>query len=646
MSWIEKLCETYDNCAGNVLHAESVNDLLPIGHTTNYAQIEITINEKGDFLSARTLEKNEELTIIPCTEDSANRTSGLEPHPLFDKLQYIAGDYAAHVSGKTSGYDLYIDRLEKWVNSPCSNEIIKAIYLYLKKGTVISDLIGKKVLYEAADGSILEKWTEDTEKPLIFQKTSAPSDSFVRFRVEIPGETEARAWLNEKVRQDFISYYLSSFEENELCYVSGKSVPPSRKTSAKIRSPADKAKLISSNDTSGFTFRGRAETANQAATVSYEASQKSMNALKWLIHKQGYSNAEQTIVAWGTKNENLPSISTEYENLFGDLPETEQIADTREEYAKRLNKAISGYSANLSDSSNVVVMGMDSPSFQGRLSITYYRELAGTEFLRRIKRWHQTASWYPLTRTKYVDGEKPQKIQFFGAPSPSDIVTAAHGRNADDKLKKAVIERLLPCIIDGKTIPRDIVTTLADKASRPFAMERWEWDKTVGIACAVIRKYYNDRVNKRNELENYTEVWNVELNTQETDRNYLFGRLLAYARRIEEYANYINKTEPRQTNAERFMLQFKKHPAKTWGELYQKLLPYLSRFRSKSPESLGNRYEAEMNEVAAKLNEIENGFTNESLTPVYLLGYQSQMNRFNKEIQELRAKRNEAENGD
>ena len=94
------------------------------------------------------------------------------------------------------------------------------------------------------------------------------------------------------------------------------------------------------------------------------------------------------------------------------------------------------------------------------------------------------------------------------------------------------------------------------------------------------------------------------------------------------------------------MLQFKKHPAKTWGELYEKLLPYLSRFRNKGPAFPGNMYETEMNAVAAKLNELENGFTDEPLTPLYLLGYQSQMNQFNKEIQELRAKRNEKENGE
>lgn len=646
MSWIEKLCETYDNCSGNVLKAETPDDLLPVGHTTNYAQIEITINETGDFLSARVLEKSEELTIIPCTEDSANRTSGLEPHPLFDKLQYIAGDYAKYVSGKTSGYDEYIKRLEAWVNSPDSDKFIKAIYLYLKKGTVISDLIDKKILFKDTDASVMDKWTEDSEKPLIFQKTSAPSDSFVRFRVEIPGETESRVWLNETVRQDFINHYLSSFNTKELCYVSGKVVPPSRKTSAKLRNDGDKAKIISSNDTSGFTFRGRATTADQAATLSYEASQKSINALKWLIRKQGYSNNQQIFVAWGTKNEKLPSVHTEFDDLFGILPEEEQISDTREEYAKRLNKAISGYSANLSDASNVVVMGMDSPSFQGRLSITYYRELSGSEYLRRIKRWHQTASWYPLTQTKFTEDGKSHKVLFFGAPSPKEIVFAAYGSRVDDKLKKAAVERLLPCIIDSKPIPRDFVTNLTDRASRPFALENWDWEKTLGIACAVIRKYYNDKLNKRDELENYTEVWTVDLNTNETDRNYLFGRLLAYARRIEEYAFYVSKTDSRQTNAERFMLQFKKHPAKTWGELYEKLLPYLSRFRTKGPESLGNRYEAEMNAVAAKLNELENGFTNEPLSPLYLLGYQSQMNQFNKEIQELRAKRNEKENGE
>jgi len=73
VSWISRLCETYDNCSAGVLKAETEKSLLPIGHTTQYAQIEIVLDTDGNFLSARALDnnkdkdqdENEAVTVIP-----------------------------------------------------------------------------------------------------------------------------------------------------------------------------------------------------------------------------------------------------------------------------------------------------------------------------------------------------------------------------------------------------------------------------------------------------------------------------------------------------------------------------------------------------------------------------------------------------
>ena len=75
---------------------------------------------------------------------------------------------------------------------------------------------------------------------------------------------------------------------------------------AKLRNDGDKAKLISSNDTSGFTFRGRFLTADQAATVGFETTQKAHFALRWLISRQGYRKGDLAIVAWATSGASIP----------------------------------------------------------------------------------------------------------------------------------------------------------------------------------------------------------------------------------------------------------------------------------------------------------------------------------------------------
>ena len=69
--------------------------------------------------------------------------------------------------------------------------------------------------------------------------------------------------------------------------------------------------------------------------------------------------------------------------------------------------------------------------------------------------------------------------------------------------------------------------------SNRVAMENWEWNKTLTIACALFRKY--------NRKENY----DMALDPNRKTRDYLYGRLLALAESLEEWA--LNKAgEDRQ----------------------------------------------------------------------------------------------------
>ncbi|WP_040820098.1 type I-C CRISPR-associated protein Cas8c/Csd1 [endosymbiont of Tevnia jerichonana] len=90
MSWMAKLYETYE--AAMQLDLDGDAKLMPISHTIQNAHIKIVIDGEGNFLRAEVLEKIP--IIIPATEASAGR-SGTKPppHPLADKLQYVAKDY-------------------------------------------------------------------------------------------------------------------------------------------------------------------------------------------------------------------------------------------------------------------------------------------------------------------------------------------------------------------------------------------------------------------------------------------------------------------------------------------------------------------------------------------------------------------------
>lgn len=205
LSWIQKLYDTYENCkdeVGIIGTEERKTPLLPIAHSTQNAQIEIAINGDGNFLRARTLDKEETVTIIPVTEDSASRGNGVVPHPLCDKLQYVAGDYTSYVEKKNGEkfYNEYIKKLEGWCNSVYSNGKVSTILKYLKKKVLVSDLIVQKLLL-CDDKGLLSKDVK--------MGASDQSDAFIRFKVEIEGETESAVWLDPTVYESYINYYLS-----------------------------------------------------------------------------------------------------------------------------------------------------------------------------------------------------------------------------------------------------------------------------------------------------------------------------------------------------------------------------------------------------------------------------------------------------
>ena len=95
MSWIMELIKTYDtheDLVGKENIEGSKAVLMPICHVVQKAQIEVTIDGEGHFSHAGVLPKAEQSTLLPCTPASEVRTSNLAPHPLHDKLIYIARD--------------------------------------------------------------------------------------------------------------------------------------------------------------------------------------------------------------------------------------------------------------------------------------------------------------------------------------------------------------------------------------------------------------------------------------------------------------------------------------------------------------------------------------------------------------------------
>lgn len=503
MSWIQDLAETYENCKSMIGTGSDDNEvpLLPICHTTQKAQIEIVLDETGKFKRAKVLQKNESRTIIPCTENSAGRTSGPVSHPLCDKLQYVASDYKAFGGEKDSFHNLYLDELGKWVANGAPQKA-QLIYKYVQRGRVIADLVAHKILFADQKNKLVIQRPGKKDKsaeldifdllpgridPKSGKLINWQAEAFVRWKVEISNDPQSAVWNDPEIIQSWIIYYSSTKEIKALCYVTGEESFSADQHPAKIRNDGDKAKIISSNDEQGYTFRGRFIQADQAATVGFETTQKAHFALRWLIGRQGYNRYGLAIVAWALSGVELPQPTDDPQVLlWGNAPtEKDTNAYTAQELGVKLKNRIAGYGKALGKTDKIIVMALDSAT-TGRMAITYYRDLTGSDFLQKIDAWHTSAAW--LHRYGEVidkeSGKSRKNIPFVGAPAPADIAEAAYGSRLDDKLRKATIARLLPCIVDGQPIPRDLVESVIRRASNRVEIKTPD-DKNIVVTMNI-----------------------------------------------------------------------------------------------------------------------------------------------------------------
>ena len=246
--------------------------------------------------------------------------------------------------------------------------------------------------------------------------------------------------------------------------------------------------------------------------------------------------------------------------------------------------------------------------------------------MKNITDWHRNFAWklnYRSAPESAEPGQKPKwkRVSFWGAPSPADIAKAAYGEKADKKIIQQTVERLVPCITEGKYLPRDLMLSAVHRATAGIGLEPWEYQKTCGIACALICGYYH-----RNKKEDFVMTDGKYVDETIDDRSYLFGRILACAEQIERRVQ-SQTGETRPTNAERLRLVFVQRPAKTTALLQQKLTPYLNRMRANGV-SRDKRYST-LQELVGRLG-AEN-YTNKPLNELYLLGYACQMMDFREE---------------
>lgn len=644
MSWMAKLYETYE--AGAQLKLPGSEQLMPISHTLQNAHIKITIDSEGVFRRAEVLEKTQ--VVLPATEKSAGRSSGGEaPHPLADKIQYIARDYISYGGKKKGFFNGYLEQIEQWCNSSHSHSKARAVKLYIERGHVVKDLIESKIIFVSEDNILLLSWPKENEidPPKIFRvlpKEKGVLDqgnALICWSVETPGDVVSNTWEDHSLQNSWVEYESERNDQTGLCYVTGKEVPLAVNHPAKLRHTGDKAKLVSSNDMSGYTFKGRFTDSKksikkfgaQSVGISFDVTQKAHNTLRWLISRQGFRNGDQVIIAWAVSGKDIPQPMEDiWDSIFDEIQQTltsplsagnqiDHTNDLGQSFSVALGKYMAGYKTKLQTTDNIIIMGLDSAT-PGRMAITYYQEFCPDDYIERISKWHKEFAWHQRHKTEVDVGKaKPvsKTVWSVCAPSPRAIWEAIYGSVVNDSLKKNTIERILPCIVEARPFPQDLVKKAVRRASNRSAYksdEQWLWEKHLGIACALYRGFC-----KRHSKQNKEYI--VGLEQENNSRDYLYGRLLAIAERIEGVSLSVSG-ENRTTTAGRLMQRFADRPASTWRNIELALQPYIQRLKNNRAGFLHN-IQILLDEVMDSFKKGE--FVNDKpLSGEFLLAYHSQ----------------------
>ena len=421
---------------------------------------------------------------------------------------------------------------------------------------------------------------------------------------------DGKCWTNcdlfEAYRK-FYENYLAKDAVFDLCYISGAEAPIQKvhpKGVVRKIPGTNGAKLISANDSTGYTYRGRFAEPSEALSISMETSQKAHNALRWLVELQGKSYySSRTFVMWNSEGKRVPDIDSD--SLFSDNGDVELIPQTDYvKYREYISNVLKGYRIEYENGKDrgVQVIALQAAT-TGRLSITYYTELDGSEYIDKIEKWYANMVWWYFG-----------KLQ---TPSPMKIIKYAYGVQKgnyveiDEKLRGDQMQNIMKIILENGKVPFALKNALVQKCSFRQAYDVNQYENLLSVTCAVIKKYESDS-NK--------EV-NMELEKDNRDRSYLFGRLLALAEYIEKSAS---NDKDRETNAVRLQASFAQRPMYTWKNIESALQPYYVRLNPGARNYLKNM----TGEIISLIQEGDVAQLNRPLSEFYLIGYYLQRRDF------------------
>ena len=603
MGLLQRALETYEanmDRVGVYYDGES-EPLAPVAHRAGESGIVITLSQKGQFLSA---EKSKASILFPVTEDSINRTSiGAikNPHPLCDKLSYLGTEY-------------YISGLERWANSAFTHDTVKCVLAYMRRGTLMDDLAQYGI-----------------------GKAKADPETIVRWHINgFPVGMEGACWKDRTLFDAYTKYYMaeSVLNKHNFCMVSGE-----HDSCITEKHPGlifGNTKFISTNENGAITFSGRFTNAEQACTVSFIASQKAHNALRWLISNQGSIYGKKTkdegdnrcaFLCWNPQGE---EILNPVDSLLGFASDT---IIKPSDYKDKLNSTLLSFKEDRQlDGTETAVTASFEAATKGRVAITYYSEFTVKNLLDRMKAWDEYCCWVGIRN--YRGFQIPKLLHgVVQTPNLLDIIDYAYGTLQGKQFETAAktirqqIQRLVVCKMNQGGIPPESKNLLMQRANHMELYgddEKWDYlrSRILFVACAAVRKYRHDY---------RKEEWGMSLEPERKDIGYQYGRLLAVLEKMERDA--YDDDEKREPNAVRMQLTYMKRPQRTAQIIWERIR--IAYMRHLTPKAR-NFYHKLIGQIMEQISRFSEEKQKQSLDDTYMLGYYLQRN-------ELYTKKNKEE---
>ena len=535
--------------------------LLPLYHTSLKSNgkniISVKLEQDGSLYKAEIMDAENQTIIFPVTSNSVARSgSNPAPHPLVDKFSYYVPELSQ------SQYDDFHKQLASWITY-CEEGEVKDFLMKIQQFILQTDFLsnilyslygehyqreGLKITYSDSDGK---------------NKTVDLSAYFLEFSiVQFHGFKDESVTSYEALHQSFISFITANQDNLGTCNISGRM----EQITNKHRGLMGNAKIISVSN-KGEAYKGRFKEREDVFSVGYETSEKIHLMIKYLLENKNSSTwleSSQYLINWFSDdlaNESqLDIVKPAFNDLFEDDEDEKDslvFIKPNEENKKIGSSFFKGRKLFGNDATYYVAI-LNKTS-NGRIALKYFRQVQVSQLLKNMETWQENYSWEAKTKSgKY-------KLR---TPTFNDIINVAYGVDREryleldnDSFKSEQYQQLVTALIDGRTIPNTIVKKLEDNIKQRQKYSK-NWYQVQQVSLAILHKQYG---------REFTPM----LDHQETDRSYLFGRLLAIYELFEAQRYALDgSSQERITNAERYWNAYTGQPAKMMNNLENKIKPY------------------------------------------------------------------------